>query len=184
VTFCSLLFFCRALLTPDDYNIYAFLTLPDCYSISGTGILIASKSDRPGRPSGLDLFEWIPEDQKLLLAHLEADGIVGVTDNLPGQPWYILYSHLNACDRVSATLGATIMESTFSSGTLPPVYQISAIPTEYNNNLRKCYIQGNTSATLGEFKRMWAHTKSDELVFMEDGVLQWSIPFTMTVQKL
>ncbi|KAF9133434.1 hypothetical protein BGW39_009745 [Mortierella sp. 14UC] len=148
-----------------------------CYSVSETGILIASRGDRPSRSSGLDLFEWIPDDQKLLLAHLEADSIVGVSDSLPGRPWYILYTHLGASHRVSATLGTTIMKSTLSRDTLPSVYQINAIPTEYRNNLRKCYMQGNTLATLdtiSECKRIWAHTQSDELVFMEDGALQWS----------
>ncbi|KAK3848189.1 MAG: hypothetical protein J3R72DRAFT_92554 [Linnemannia gamsii] len=158
-----------------------------CCSVSGTGIFIASKSDRPSRSRGLDLFEWTPEDQKLLLAHLEADSIVGVSESLPGRYWYVLYTQLDGRHRVSATLGATIMKSSISHNALPPVYQINAIPTEYRNNLRKCYIQGNNTSTTvdtaGESKRIWAHTRSDELVFIEDGALQWSVPLAVAVQK-
>ncbi|KAG0296121.1 hypothetical protein BGZ96_010156 [Linnemannia gamsii] len=153
---------------------------------SGTGILIASRSDRPSRSSGFDLFEWTPEDQKLLIGHLNAESIVGVSDCLPGQPWCILYTHLDGLHRVSAALGPAIMKSTVSRDISPPAHQMNVIPIEYKNNLQVCYIQVGTSRTLNttcECRRIWAHTRSDELVFMEDGALQWSIPFAATVHR-
>jgi hypothetical protein len=149
--------------------------------------MIASRSDRPSQPSGFDLFEWTPEDQKLLLGHLNAESIVGISNCLPGQPWCLLYTHLDGLHHVSVTLGSTIMKSTTSHEISPSGYQMNAIPIEYQNNLRMCYVQVGASKTLdtiGECKAIWAHTRSDELVFMEDGALQWSVPFAATVLKL
>ncbi|KAG9071806.1 hypothetical protein KI688_006022 [Linnemannia hyalina] len=158
-----------------------------CSIGSGTGILIASKSDRPSRSSGFNLFEWTPAEQRLLLGHLDAETIVGFSDSAPGQPWCMLFTHPDGLHGVSAMLGSAIMKSTLSRDSSPPIHQINAIPTEYRNNLRMCYIQSGISGSLddvGDCRRIWAHTRSNELVFIEDRALQWSVPFAAIVHKM
>ncbi|OAQ34869.1 hypothetical protein K457DRAFT_28210 [Linnemannia elongata AG-77] len=157
-----------------------------CSIGSRTGILIASKSDRPSRPSGFDLFEWTPAEQKLLLGHIDAESIVGVSDSPPGRPWSMLFTHPDGLHGISAMQGSAIMNSTLSGDSSPQIHQINAIPTEYRNNLRMCYMQFGISGSLdnvGGCRRIWAHTRSDELVFIEDGTLQWSVPFAATAHK-
>ncbi|KAG0071760.1 hypothetical protein BGZ89_009525 [Linnemannia elongata] len=158
-----------------------------CSIGSRTGILIASKSDRPSRPSGFDLFEWTPAEQKLLLGHIDAESIVGVSDSPPGRPWSMLFIHPDGLHGVSAMQGSALLNSTLSRDSSPQIHQINAIPTEYRNNLRMCYMQFGISGSLdnvGDYRRIWAHTRSDELVFIEDGTLQWSVPFAATAHKL
>ncbi|KAF9549908.1 hypothetical protein EC957_002479 [Mortierella hygrophila] len=158
-----------------------------CSIGSGTEILIASKSDRPSQSSGFDLFEWTPAEQRLLMGHLDAESIVGFSDSASGRPWCMLFTHPDGLHGVSAMLGSAIMKSTLSRDSSPPFHQINAIPTEYGNNLLMCYIQFGISGPLdnvGDCRRIWAHTRSDELVFIEDGALQWSAPFGATVHKI
>lgn len=133
------------------------------------------------------MFEWTPAEQKLLLGHLDAESVVGVSDSSPGRPWCMFFTHPDGLHHVSAMLGSAIMKSTHARDSSLPIYQINAIPTEYRNNLQMCYIQFGISGSLdnvGDCRRIWGHTRSGELVFIEDGVLQWSVPFAAIVLKL
>lgn len=119
--------------------------------------------------------------------HLDAENVVGVSESLPGLPWYILYTRSDDLHRISAALGSSLMKGATSRDSPTPVLPFNAIPTEYMSNLRKCYIQDDKSGTqdsIGNFRRIWAQTLSSELIFVEDGALQWSVPLDQTVQRL
>ncbi|KAF9362291.1 hypothetical protein BGX34_006475 [Mortierella sp. NVP85] len=147
-----------------------------CRVVSSTSIVLASTSRR-GQLRGYDLFEWTPYQHRFLQRHLETDHIVGIAESSHGRPWSVFYYHPTKPNCVVISRGSFFQDQ----GSLPPTIHSDAIAPEYANNLRQIVTTSQYSRSLSDsndpFTSIWAQTRSGELVFFQNSILQWSIAF-------
>ncbi|KAG0298283.1 hypothetical protein BGZ98_000258, partial [Dissophora globulifera] len=162
-----------------------------CRIVSNTSILFASKNDRRERISGFDIFEWTPNEQRLLQGYLEADKIISVTEGVNSQqPWCVIYTHPAEPNRATITLGSSLLAG---KQVVQQSMEFNAIPLEYRSNLQQIiatdrYLDGPDDIDRlphsSTFKYVWAQTRSGELAFFRHGILQWSTALATVVVDL
>ncbi|KAG0319523.1 hypothetical protein BGZ99_005078 [Dissophora globulifera] len=162
-----------------------------CRVVSSTSVLFASKNDRRERIFGFDIFEWTPNEQRLLQGYLEADKIISVTEGVDSQqPWCVIYTHPAEPNRATITLGSSLLAG---KQVVQQSVEFNAIPPEYRSNLQQViatdrYLDGlddiDRLPHTSTFKYVWAQTRSGELAFFQHGILQWSTALATAVVDL
>ncbi|CAO3574017.1 unnamed protein product [Mortierella alpina] len=159
-----------------------------CREISPTGIVIGCKNQRSDRPGGYDIFEWTPEHQRLLQTRLETKTILGIVEGVGSRSQLLYHGRVYETDTVLVT-GSSLWSASHDQEQGSKVFQ--GISVSYRGNIRSILTTNRYSQDLttrwsdaGSHSRVWAQTRSGELVFFKHGILNWSRNFAAPVREM
>ncbi|KAI1318011.1 hypothetical protein EDD11_007394 [Mortierella claussenii] len=102
-------------------------------------------------------------------------------------------SRLQCSNKIVQTDGSSLMSGMLDVNQLPASKDLSSVPAEYTNNLRRFFTSYDLQDTSDDtastsdndaLTHIWAQTRTGELCFFRRGILQWSHALAWSVQDL